>query len=170
MARVENRSIIDRSDREPDAVEPNPDGYVAKYLGGHPAYPPEKNCRIFVKPEFVELNGGLDLRIRYEKIKDVGTVSSQNNGLGDVVGLGAFGLLPQHHKYMGLTIEDDGVDRTLVFEVKGWLWDEMDATVHDHPVLQAHIYTRMTRVKRAIIFHRTELLSGQSIRPTSTVS
>ena len=170
MARVQNRSIIDRSDRETDVVEPNPDGYDAKYLGGHPAYPPEKNCRIFVKPEFVEIGGGLNLVIRYEKIKDVGTVSSQNTSLDDVAGFGAFGLLPQRHKYMGLTIEDEGVGRTLVFDVKGWLWDEMDVTVHDHPVLQAHIYTRMTRVKRAIILHRTELLSRQSMRPTSTVS
>ncbi|MDH5703557.1 MAG: hypothetical protein OEY99_05030 [Aigarchaeota archaeon] len=151
-------------------VEPNPDGYDAKYLGGHPAYTPEKDCRIFVKPEFVEISGELNLKIRYEKIKDIGTVSSQNTHLADLAGFGAFGLLPQHHKYMGLTIEDDGVGRTLVFEVKGWLWDEMDVTVHDHPVLQAHIYNCMTRVKRAIFLHRTELLSGQSIRPTSTVS
>jgi len=126
--------------------EPDSRGYEAEYVGGHPGYLPAR-CRIFAEPEQLRI-GGLGLSLPYKGIKDVGTITSKEVALSAVAALGPFGLIPQDHKYLALTIDDEGIDRQLVFTMKRSLFQTLDERVHDHPQLQAYVYHRMKAAKK----------------------
>jgi len=93
--------------------------FDAKYLGGHSAYPKQKECKLHVYPTHVEIPEMM-LKIPYEQIENVQTMTQEKLTATRLLLLGIFAFAAKKKKeYLVITYRDvAGIVQNPVFDVK----------------------------------------------------